>query len=89
MVLPTSIELGNIEAIKELVKLGLGISILAPWVAEKELAAGSLVALPLGKRKLQRRWGILLRKEQRLTLAQETFVGLCEAAAENLHLQKP
>jgi len=30
VVLPTSIELGNMEAIKELVKLGLGISILGP-----------------------------------------------------------
>ncbi len=89
MVLPTSIELGNIEAIKELVKLGLGISILAPWVAERELAEGALVALPLGKRKLRRRWGILLRKDQRLTLAQETFVGLCQAAAENLHIPVP
>src|ERR1041385_4460261 len=29
IVLPTSIELGNMEAIKELVKLGLGVSILA------------------------------------------------------------
>lgn len=86
IVLPTSIELGNVEAIKELVKLGLGISILARWVAEKELADGSLVALPLGRRKLRRRWGILLRADQRLTLAQETFVGLCEAAAENLDL---
>ena len=33
MVFLISIELGNIEVIKELVKLGLGISILAPWVA--------------------------------------------------------
>ena len=81
VVLSTSIELGNMEAIKELVKLGLGISILAPWVAQKELAEGSLCSLPLGRRKLKRRWGILQRKAQRLTLAQETFVGLCRAVA--------
>ena len=74
------------EAIKELVKLGLGISILAPWVARKELAEGSLRALPLGKRKLKRRWGILLRKEQKLTLAHETFIGLCRAVVENLRI---
>ncbi len=84
IVLSTSIELGNMEAIKELVKLGLGVSILAPWVARKELAEGSLRALPLGKRKLRRRWGILLRKGQRLDLAQETFIGLCKAVTENL-----
>jgi DNA-binding transcriptional LysR family regulator len=84
LVLPTSIELGNMEAIKELVKLGLGISILAPWIAQRELTEGSLKALPLGARKLERSWGILLRKGHHLTLAQQTFIGLCSAVAENL-----
>jgi len=74
------------EAIKELVKLGLGVSILAGWVARKELADGSLCALPLGKRKLKRRWGFLLRKGQRLTLARETFIGLCRSVVENFAL---
>src|SRR5262249_22520658 len=59
IVLESSIDLGNIEAIKELVKLGLGISILAPWTARAEIEKGALVALPLGKRKLRRRWGVL------------------------------
>ena len=85
VVLPTSIELGNMEAIKELVKLGLGISILAPWVAQRELAEGSLRTLPLGPRKLERTWGILLRKGHHLSLAQQTFIGLCSAVADNLH----
>ncbi len=85
IVLPTSVELGNMEAIKELVKLGLGVSILAPWVARKELAEGSLKSLPLGRRKLKRRWGILHRKSQRLSLAQETFIGLCGAVTGNFH----
>lgn len=84
IVLPSSIELGSIEAIKELVKLGLSVSILATWVAKKELAEGSLCALPLGKRKLKRRWGILFRKSQRLSLAQETFVGLCKATTSRI-----
>jgi DNA-binding transcriptional LysR family regulator len=38
-------ELGNMEAIKELVKLNLGLSILASWIAKKELGEKSLVAL--------------------------------------------
>jgi DNA-binding transcriptional LysR family regulator len=84
LVLPTSIELGNMEAIKELVKLGLGISILAPWIAQRELTEGSLTTLPLGSRKLERSWGILLRKGHPLSLAQETFIGLCSAVADNL-----
>lgn len=87
LVLPTSIELGNMEAIKELVKLGLGVSILAPWVAQRELTEGSLRALPLGPRKLERSWGILLRKGQHLSLAQQTFLGLCSAVSDNLELR--
>ena len=40
------------EATKELVKLSLGVCILAPWIAKKEIEEGSLVALPLGRKKL-------------------------------------
>ncbi|MES2571317.1 MAG: LysR family transcriptional regulator [Verrucomicrobiota bacterium] len=78
------LDLGNMEAIKELVKLGHGISILAPWTLRKELKEKSLVALPLGKRKLRRRWGVLHWKGRRLSLAEETFIGLCESVAEKL-----
>lgn len=83
IVLPTSIELGSIEAIKELVKLGLGISILAPWVAREEIAVKSLAILPLGRRKLRRRWGVLYLRGKRLSLAEETFIGLCTAVSES------
>lgn len=84
MVLNTVIEVGSMEATKELVKLGLGVSVLAPWVAQKELEEGSVIALPLGRRKLQRRWGILHWRGKRLNLAEETFVGLCESAVKSL-----
>jgi DNA-binding transcriptional LysR family regulator len=86
-VLNTFIELGSMEAIKELVKLGLGVSILAPWIAQKELAERSLVALPLGKRKLRRNWGILHWRSRRLSLAEETFVGLCRSVTDDLPRQ--
>ncbi len=84
MVLNTVIELGTMEAIKELVKLGLGVSILAPWIAREEIKERSIVVLPLGRRKLQRRWGILHQRGKRLTLAEETFIGLCRAACASL-----
>ncbi len=84
VVLQSQLDLGNMEAIKELVKLGLGISILAPWTARKELQEKSLVALPLGKRKLKRRWGVLHWRGRRLNLAEETFIGLCESVCEKI-----
>lgn len=79
MVLNMVMEFGSMEAIKELVKLGLGVSILAPWIARKELEVGELVSLPLGKRKLKRAWGILHWRGRRLTMAEETFINLCRA----------
>jgi len=84
IVLHSLLDLGNMEAIKELVKLGLGVSILAPWTARKELEERSLVALPLGRRKLRRRWGVLHWRGRRLTLAEETFIGLCESVSERI-----
>ena len=78
------IELGDMDAIKELVKVGLGISILAPWLVRRELREGTLVTLPLGRRTLLRHWGILRRRAGRPALAEETFVSLCRSASEEL-----
>jgi DNA-binding transcriptional LysR family regulator len=80
VVLNSVLEVGSMEATKELVKLGLGVCILAPWIARREIDEGSLVALPLGRKKLSRRWGILQWSGRRLSLAEETFVGLCRSA---------
>jgi DNA-binding transcriptional LysR family regulator len=84
MALNMIMELGSMEAIKELVKLGLGVSILAPWIARKEIESGELVSLPLGKRKLKRTWGLLHWRGRRLTLAEETFVNLCRTGTTRL-----
>lgn len=89
LVLHSFIELGNIEAIMEMVKLGIGISILPEWVAREELEEGSLARLPLGRRKLKRHWCLLHRKNRRLTLAEETFAGLCRSVAETMALKTP
>ena len=84
MVLNTCIELGSMEAIKEMVKLELGICVLAPWVAQKELREGSLVSLPLGRRKLRRTWGVLHWRGRRLSLPEESFVSLCREGTAGL-----
>lgn len=86
VVLNTVLEVGSMEATKELVKLGLGASILAPWVARREIEEGSLVTLPLGRKKLTRQWGILQWAGRRLNLSEETFIGLCRSAALGLNL---
>ena len=87
--LTDTIELGSMEAIKELVKIGIGAGVLAPWIARAELEVGSLVSLPLGPRKLRRHWGLAYLKGKRLTLVEETFAGLCESVTETLGLRPP
>jgi DNA-binding transcriptional LysR family regulator len=79
-------ELGSMEAIKEMVKLGLGVGILAPWIAQKEIEEGSLVAISPGRRKLTRQWVIAHWKSRRLSLPEETFAGLCKSVTDNLPL---
>jgi DNA-binding transcriptional LysR family regulator len=84
------IELGSMEAIKELVKIGLGVGILAPWVARAELESGALVDLPLGPRRLRRRWSVACLRGRKLPLGEETFVGLCqEVTREIAHVRRP
>jgi len=80
------LQLGSMEAIKELVKLGLGVGILAPWIAQDEIEEGSLVAISLGRRKLRRRWGISHWQSRLLSLPEETFAGLCKSISDNLPL---
>lgn len=82
--LKSVIELGSMSAMKEMAKLGLGIVILAPWIARRELDDGTLVALALGRRKLKRNWGILHLEARRFNLGEETFVALCRSIAEKL-----
>jgi LysR family transcriptional regulator, low CO2-responsive transcriptional regulator len=84
IVLPSTIELGNMETIKELVKLGVGVSIFPTWTVRKELEEKSLIMLPLGKRKLRRRWGILHWRARRLTAQEKAFMALCATLAEHL-----
>jgi len=73
------IELGSMEAIKELAKLGLGAGVLAPWIARSDVDRRALVSLPLGRRRLRRTWGAAHLRGRRLALGEETFVGLCQS----------
>jgi DNA-binding transcriptional LysR family regulator len=81
------LEVGSTEAIKELAKIGLGVALLPPWTVRREIQEGSLVDLPLGRRKLRRKWGVATIASRRLHLAEETFIGLCEGVCANLALQ--
>ncbi|MFT3787614.1 MAG: LysR family transcriptional regulator [Tepidisphaeraceae bacterium] len=83
-----SIELGSIEAIKELVKLGLGVSVLAPWVMTRELSEGSLHWQKLPGPPLRRSWVIAAPKRE-ASLAEQTFIELCRAVGREVAKAHP
>ncbi len=82
------IELGSMEAIKEVLKLGFGAGVVAPWCARAELEGGSLVPVVLGQRRLKRHWSVVHVKGRRLTSAEEAFVSLCRAAGQALQISQ-
>src|SRR5207249_4775358 len=78
-IVPSAImEIANIEAIKELVKLNLGVAVLAPWTVEKELVRGSLCMRPLGSKPLRRKWAVLSLAGRRWHMSEETFLRFCQ-----------
>jgi DNA-binding transcriptional LysR family regulator len=77
-------EVASVEAIKELVRLELGVSVLAPWTASQELARGRLKMRPVGAQPLRRHWVVAARAGRRLSLAEESFIRFCRARAASL-----
>jgi LysR family transcriptional regulator for metE and metH len=64
------------EAIMELVKANLGLSALARWAVQPLLDSGTLVALPLPRRGLQRRWSAVMVKHLARTDHVAAFIDL-------------
>jgi LysR family transcriptional regulator for metE and metH len=58
------------EAIIELVRAGLGVSVIARWAVEHLVGSGTLVARPLTARGLRRQWSAVMPKD----LANADFV---------------
>lgn len=77
------------EAIVELVKAGLGISILARWAVQPYVAAGSLVVLPLKTRGLARRWQAVVLKQHVNATHIRDFIELLSRAAPRRPGQLP
>ena len=43
-------EINSPEAAKELIKVGMGIGVMADWAVEKEARDSELISLPLGRK---------------------------------------
>ena len=83
------IELGSMEAIKELVKLGLGVSVAGRWTTRAEVRDGSLAWLTIPGATLKRNWSIAHATGRTLSLAEQTFIGLCQSAGSGITRSRP
>lgn len=68
-----NVELGSIEAIKESIIAGLGISVLALDSLTHEIERGDLVVLDVEGFPLQRHWYVVRLKGKRMSLAAEAL----------------
>jgi LysR family transcriptional regulator, low CO2-responsive transcriptional regulator len=83
-----TMEIASISAIKAMVQLDLGVSVLAPWVVDSELSRGTLKMRPLGSKSLKRHWVIAYLARRRLSLVEERFSVLCRAQVTGLRLDR-
>lgn len=44
------------EAMAEMAKSGMGVAVLARWAIAREMKAGSVVGVPIRRRRFKRRW---------------------------------
>jgi DNA-binding transcriptional LysR family regulator len=72
--------LGDMQAIKEMAKLGIGVGVVAPWVAAREIEEGSLKVVENVDPGIQREWGVFHSPKREPSLVEEAFIGLCEMA---------
>lgn len=84
----TILEIESVTAIKELVKLNLGVAVLAPWVINEELVKGFIRMRPLGTRALRRKWAVYHLARRTRTLPGETFYALCRRQAASMRLDR-
>jgi DNA-binding transcriptional LysR family regulator len=82
--LSSYVEIPSFEIMKQLARLGLGVAMMAPWVAAKEIGEGSLASLPTPRFKIERSWGVVHQGHRELRPHEQTFIGLCRMACESL-----
>lgn len=83
------IELGSIESIKELVKNGLGVGIVANWPIRAEIERGELVSRPLAEPPLTRQWYAVHLREHELRATETSTIRHFRQAAAALGVGEP
>ncbi|MGC6465042.1 MAG: LysR family transcriptional regulator [Akkermansiaceae bacterium] len=79
-----SLSLGDMGAIKEMVKVGMGAGIVAPWTVTQEVEKGELVTKPLGHVSHRRSWGMFCHESRHLSMVEEDFLRICRKVSKTL-----
>ena len=82
--LPTEMELGSSEAIKQGVMAGLGVSVLSQHTLILELATGKIKLLDVEEFPLIRYWYIAHLSEKKLSLVARTFLDFMLSSAKEI-----
>ncbi|HKQ77159.1 MAG TPA: LysR substrate-binding domain-containing protein [Blastocatellia bacterium] len=69
------------EAILEMVKAGLGVSMMARWAVKEQVESGQIVALPLTSKGLRRQWSAALLKNDYVAPYISEFIELLSRPA--------
>ncbi len=75
-----AVEIDHIEALKALVRGGLGVAVVPWWSARRELEVEALAAVRLGPTGLTRSWGLVYPESQQLPASVRALVGLFATA---------
>lgn len=78
------LQVGSMAAIKEMARIGMGIGLLAPWIAREELAAGTLITKPLPWKHADRRWGVYSANAEPSSLAELVLIGIVREVVKGL-----
>jgi DNA-binding transcriptional LysR family regulator len=76
--------IGDMQAIKQMAKLGTAVGIVASWVAARDVADGTLIAVNIPGPQLCREWGVFHSNQREPSLVEESFIGLCALAFSNM-----
>ncbi len=82
--LSSYVEIPSFEIMKQLARLGLGVALMAPWVAAREIEDGALATIPLPKFPVRRQWAVLYQAARELRQPETTFIGLCKMVCRPL-----
>ena len=81
--LSSFMEISNPDAAKELIKVGIGIGVMANWAITDDVLGGELNSFSLGPSKLTRTWGISVRRGRKLNRAERIFMKIAEEFGSN------